>query len=109
MRTTPLPSADRRLPRMRVPGRALPVIWYSFVRVSPGLSRCAGHPAAAPIGPGTGQPFIDLGERLRAKAVDPPLRLLADLDQPRLPQASMALTYRDSYVTVKVHKRSNAV
>jgi hypothetical protein len=26
MRTTPLPSADRRLPRMRAPGRALVVI-----------------------------------------------------------------------------------
>src|SRR5947208_163286 len=46
MRTTPAPSADRRLPRMRVPGRALLVIWCSFVRVCPGLSRCAGHPAA---------------------------------------------------------------
>ncbi len=54
MRTTPVPSADRRLPRMRVPARSLLVIWCSLVRVSPGLSRCAGHPAAAPTRPGTG-------------------------------------------------------
>src|SRR5258708_7772442 len=54
MRTTPLPSADRRLPRRRVPPRALLVIWCSFVHVSPGPPRCAGHPAAAPTRPGTG-------------------------------------------------------
>src|SRR5215469_7758292 len=34
MRTTPLPSADRRLPRIRLPASALLVIWCSFVRVS---------------------------------------------------------------------------
>ena len=39
-----------------------------------------------PQGPVPAQPFIDLGERLGAKTVDPPLRLLAGLDQPRLPQ-----------------------
>ena len=39
-----------------------------------------------PQGPVLAQPFIDLGERLGAKTVNPPLRLLADLDQPRLPQ-----------------------
>src|SRR5487761_140278 len=54
MRTTPLPSADRRLPRMRPPPRGLLVIWYSFVRVFLGPPRCAGHPAAAPTRPGTG-------------------------------------------------------
>ena len=36
------------------PPRALPVIWSSFVRAFPGLPRCAGHPAAAPTGRGTG-------------------------------------------------------
>src|SRR5260221_8515664 len=42
MSTPPLSSADRRLPRMRVSGCALLVIWCSFVRVSPGLSWCEG-------------------------------------------------------------------
>jgi len=37
-------------------------------------------------GPVPAQPFIDLGERLKAQTVNPPLRLLADLDKPRLPQ-----------------------
>jgi hypothetical protein len=37
-----------------------------------------------PQGPVPAQPFVDLAERLKAKAVDPPLRLLADLDQSRL-------------------------
>ena len=32
------------------------------------------------------QPFIDLGERVGPKRVDPPLSVLADVDQPRLPQ-----------------------
>src|SRR5712691_8846998 len=50
---------------MRVPGRALPVIWCSFARVSPGLSRCAGHPAAAATGPGTG-PAIHRSRRAAA-------------------------------------------
>jgi hypothetical protein len=39
-----------------------------------------------PQGPVPTQPFIELGKCLRAQAVDAPLRLLADLDQPRLPQ-----------------------
>jgi hypothetical protein len=39
-----------------------------------------------PQGPVPAQPVIDLGERLGTKTVDPPLRLLADLDQPCLPQ-----------------------
>jgi len=34
------------------------------------------------------QPLVDLGERLGAKTVDPALRLLAKLDQPRLPRTS---------------------
>ncbi len=55
MRTTPLPSADPRLPRMR----PLPLMHCSssacsFVRVSPAPPRCAGHPAAAPTRPDTG-------------------------------------------------------
>src|SRR6266481_5364661 len=54
MRTTPAPSADLRLPRMAIPGRAFLVIWCSFVRVSPGPLRCAGPAAAAPTRPGTG-------------------------------------------------------
>ena len=32
------------------------------------------------------QPLIDLDERLRPQAVDPPLRLLAYVDEPGLPQ-----------------------
>ena len=39
-----------------------------------------------PQGPVPAQPFIDVGQRLGAKSVDPPLRLLANLDEPRLPQ-----------------------
>jgi integrase len=39
-----------------------------------------------PQGPVPAQPFIDLGERLGAKTADPPLRLLAGLDEPRLTQ-----------------------
>src|SRR5215469_11402944 len=54
MRATPLPSADRRLPRMRLPPLALLVIGCSFVRVCHGLSRCAGRPAAVPTRLGTG-------------------------------------------------------
>src|SRR5216683_8183107 len=54
MRTTPLPSADRRLPRMRVPARSLLVIWFSFVRVFRVPPRFAGHPAAAPTSPDSG-------------------------------------------------------
>ena len=80
-----LASADRRLPRMRVPGRALLVMWCSFVRVSPGYLGVQGVQPLLPQGPVLAQPFIDLGERLGAKAVDPALRFLADLDQPCLP------------------------
>lgn len=32
------------------------------------------------------QPFVDLDQRFRPEAVDPPLGVLADLDQPRLAQ-----------------------
>ena len=39
-----------------------------------------------PQGPVLGQPFIDLGQRLGPKAVDPPLRFLANLDKPCLSQ-----------------------
>src|SRR6266851_2499886 len=54
MRTTPLPSADPRRPRMRLPPRSLLVIWFSFVRVFLGPPRCIGRPASAPREPGTG-------------------------------------------------------
>src|SRR5258708_38836040 len=54
MRTTPLPSADRRLPRMGVPPRSLLVIWFPLVRVFLWPPRCAGRPASAPPQPGTG-------------------------------------------------------
>jgi len=37
-----------------------------------------------PQGPVAAQPVIDLGQRLGAQTVDPPLRLLADVDQTRL-------------------------
>src|SRR6476646_6676366 len=53
MRTTPLPSAARRLPKMRPPPDGLLVIWCSFVRVCPEPLRCAGHPAAAATKLGT--------------------------------------------------------
>jgi hypothetical protein len=36
------------------------------------------------------QPFIDLGERLGPKRVDPPLSFLPDVDEPRLERASPA-------------------
>jgi hypothetical protein len=42
-------------------------------------------PLLLPQGAVPAQPVIDLGEWLEAKTVDPPLRLLADLDEPRLP------------------------
>jgi hypothetical protein len=51
----------------------------------PGHLGVQGIQPLLPQGPIPAQPFINLGERLGAEAVDPPLRLLADLDQPRLP------------------------
>src|SRR6266576_3168436 len=51
----PAPSADRRLPRMRVPGLALLVISPSFVRVFLAPPRYAGRPIAAPTETGSGQ------------------------------------------------------
>jgi len=71
---------------MRPPARALLVIWCSFVRVSPGHLGVQGIEPLLPQGPVPAQPFIDLGERLRAEAVDPPLGFPADLDEPGLPQ-----------------------
>src|SRR5579859_3788990 len=47
MRTTPLPSATRKVPTMRLPAAALLVMWCSFVRVYPGPPRCAGRPGPA--------------------------------------------------------------
>src|SRR4051794_3403063 len=55
IRTTPAPSADRRLPRMRVPGLALLVMSRSFVRVFLAPPRYAGRPIAAPTETGSGQ------------------------------------------------------
>jgi hypothetical protein len=46
-----------------------------------------------PQGPVLVQPFIDLSERLGAKTVDPPLRLLANVDESRLPQHSQMPRY----------------
>src|SRR6476620_1161739 len=54
MRTTPAPSADRRLPRIRLPGRALLVMWRSFGLAFLGLLRYAGRPTAAPTERGRG-------------------------------------------------------
>ena len=71
---------------MRVPARALLVIGCSFARVSPGRPGVQGIWPLLRQGPVPAQPFIDLGERLGLRAVDPPLRLLADPDEPRLPQ-----------------------
>src|SRR5580765_3322003 len=51
----PAPSADRKLPRMRVPGLALLVISRSFVCVFPAPPRSAGRPIAAPTETGSGQ------------------------------------------------------
>ena len=39
-----------------------------------------------PQGPVPAQPLIDLGQRLGTKAIDTPLRLLANLHEPRLTQ-----------------------
>jgi len=39
------------------------------------------------------KPFIDFGERCGAKSVDPPLSLLANLDQPSFPQHSQMPRY----------------
>src|SRR5439155_27026883 len=44
MRTTPLPSADRRLPRIRSPPPALPVIRCSFLSVFLRPPRSGGTP-----------------------------------------------------------------
>jgi hypothetical protein len=53
---------------------------FQATSVCRAFSRCS-HKA-----PVLAQPFIDLGERLGAKTVDTPLRLLAELDKPRFPQ-----------------------
>ena len=39
-----------------------------------------------PQGPVRAKPLVDLGEWRGAEAIDPALRILADLDKPRLPQ-----------------------
>src|SRR5262249_54546123 len=60
---------------------------------SPGYLGVQGVQPLFPQGPVAAQPFIDLGERLRAEAVDPPLRLLADLDQSSFPQHPQVSRY----------------
>src|SRR3954453_2519748 len=55
IRTTPAPSADRMLPRMRVPGLALLVMSRSFVRVFLAPPRYAGRPIADPTETDSGQ------------------------------------------------------
>src|SRR5260370_7750344 len=67
MRTTPLPSADRRLPRMRVSRCALLVIRCSFVRVPPGPSWCEG--CGRSVGR-AGFPSGSFGEDYPLSAVD---------------------------------------
>lgn len=47
---------------------------------------CKGVQPLLPQGPVRVQPFIDLGEWLGTKTVNPPLRLLANLNQPDLAQ-----------------------
>jgi hypothetical protein len=72
------------------------VIEYSFTpsfAFAPVHLGVQGKQPLLPQGPVPAQPFIDLGERLKAKTVDPPLRLLADLDKPRLPQHPQAPRY----------------
>ncbi len=59
----------------------------------PGHLGVQGIQSLFPQGPVPVQPFIDLGERLEAETVDPPLRLLAHLDQPRLAQYSQVPGY----------------
>ena len=46
-----------------------------------------------PHGPVPGQPFIDLGEWLGPETIDPPLRFLANLDEPSFPQHSQVSRY----------------
>jgi len=42
------------------------------------------------------QPFVDLGERLRVQAVDPPLRFLTHVDEPGLTQDAEVTRYTRS-------------
>jgi hypothetical protein len=60
----------------------------------PGHLGVQGIKPLLPQGPVPAQSFIDLGERLGAKTVDPPLRPLADLDKPGLPQHPQVPRYR---------------
>jgi hypothetical protein len=80
---------------MRLPPRALLVIVtsFAFVRASAVHLGTQGIQPLPPQGPVPAQPFIDLGEWIEAKTVDPPLRLLADLDQPRFPQHPQLARY----------------
>jgi len=48
----------------------------------PGHLGVQGIHTLLPTGPVPAQPFIDLGERLRTKTIDPPLRLPADPTSP---------------------------
>jgi hypothetical protein len=45
-----------------------------------------GAQSLFPQCPGSTQPFVDLGQRFGAKAVDPTLRLRSNLDKPSFPQ-----------------------
>src|SRR5947208_2342016 len=80
----PAPSADRRLPRMRVPGLASLVMSRSFVRVFLAPPRYAGRPVAAPTETGSGQAThrvlrAVLGEDCRPAAAPPGEPRLAPL------------------------------
>ena len=55
---------------------ALPSGYLGVQGVEPLLPQCAVSL----------EPFVEFGQGLRPEAVDPPLGLLTNLDQPRLPQ-----------------------
>jgi hypothetical protein len=64
------------------------LIWSSFVRVSSGYLGVQGIQPLFPLCPVGTEPFVDLGQRLGAQAVDAPLCLMTKLDESGLPQHS---------------------
>src|SRR6266496_6113437 len=86
LRCAPRPC---RLPIAGCPGCGYPGVrcWSSGApsfAFPPDYLGVQGVQSQLPQGPVPAQPFIDLGERLEAEAIDPPLRFLADLDEPCL-------------------------
>ena len=61
----------------------------SFIGRPPGVAQA--RRGAPPTGGGRRQPGVDLGQRLRPQRVDPPLGVLADVDQPGLAQHAQVL------------------